>query len=399
MAKKQPKLKPVKKLDWSLFEKYGKDIKGIILEDVREKGFDSKRDPSESKGVEKIYDSMFRWRGGTRSLVKPYSFETPYEGPGGIIGYAVKIIHEDDASDAQNEIVAPKVLGKIFPQCVGFVKKGGHYILVNERPQKETLHQTYDGRRVVTPNDLIRAVDQDYFLNKFKPDSKEVRSINGKLAELRDKFDEGDGKLDQLDLQRYVSNMLIYAGHKRRMSHRLSEKLESSFADLAEKYLVAEDLMRLIQHDGYPWNHLGDYLIDAGDLKIGSPGMQVGCLFHESIFNKLFLHAANMPQTQGMSLEELFDKRYNTIESIKKISHHYALRMDIDKERMENAVYVGAIYGNLRLTYGTPFENKGEWEEVRRLRRASVELLEILSEKENSAKEFLSGFRELGWPI
>jgi len=65
-----------------------------------------------------------------------------------------------------------------------------------------------------------------------------------------------------------------------------TEKKLQNFAKLAQKYLISDKTV--VKHNCYPWENKIISLIDAGGIKMGSPAIDLGCMFlHPNIYTKL----------------------------------------------------------------------------------------------------------------
>ncbi|MFC1685502.1 hypothetical protein ACFLZZ_00590 [Nanoarchaeota archaeon] len=367
-----------------IISSFGDDIFKIISEAEAKQGNFSP----------KIRTRIPDWKSGTRSIIDYYTaIEGDDEGSSGKHRYVPKIISPENAEDLIVELSAledPTPLKDIFVNLVGHKVKNDYHLMVFEVPRFQTVYGRYD-EDVIIPfeDEQIELLRPFKPLNRLKEDSPEVKKIEERLKEnskLYLKGEEPIEKLEKLTTDEYVEKFVRYACPKN-ASESIKEEVGNSFRYLTEKYLTNPDLMCLIQHDSYPWNHLGRRLVDAGDLKIGSPAIQLGCLYgNPRIYNRLF----------GLSKPPINANRRENVEyCIGEIAKNYSLELKLDPETIDKAIYVGAIYGNVRLLPAKDFNKQDK----RKFRKAALEQVSILKEKDQGARDLESSFLRLGWKI
>ncbi len=370
-----------------IFAKNRPDIENIIHNSEHSKGNFSKR---------KIHEREPTWKEGTRSLTKGYSVEGGgIEEDSGFNRYLAKIVPPRHIADSLTELASldqeNPAVSRILAPLAGHKVIDRSHLFVLELLKHVTLDERYHDDLIIPPNELVEIVEPCISLNNFKKDSEEVKNIEAKLKELSDEYLPGKpliGKLDQLATEDYVRKFMKYLSLPKEISKRKRKEIRANFRDLTEKYLTNPELQRLIQHDGYPWNHLGVKLVDAGDVKIGSVAMQLGCLLgNPSIFDKLFYDPRAYPLNTN--------KQENARECIREVTHHYANALDLDPKTVERGTYVGGIYGNIRLLIAKDFGDLDK----QRFRRAALEQLTILKKYEKSAGKLRRHLFDLGWKI
>ena len=370
-----------------LFSRYKPDIYKLIKHAESKKG-----NSRVSNG--KIHEREPTWKSGARSYTQSYTVEgyRPDSSSLEFNRYLVKIVPMDFARDIFNELAVldstNSRISNIFAPLVGYKSKGDHIIIVLELLKYLTLYEKYKGDIVIPLNDLLQATEPCISLNRFTKDDEEVHMLEQKIHSLSEKYwgkERAIRGLDQFTTEDYVSFFMKCLSANKGIPEKVKSAIKDSIGELAKAYLTRPDMVRLIQHDCYPWNHLGNKLIDAGDMKLGSPGMQLGRLLgHPSIYNKLFY-----PSGQTNT-----NKQENAEACIQEITDYYAAKLGLDKRVVNSATYVGGMYGVVRLLPGQDFTECEKDE----FKLAALDQLESLGKRDDTAK-YLKKALALAWGI
>lgn len=314
--------------------------------------------------TENLKEKEIWWRDGTRSKTRMYfDVETGNH-------YVLQAIPQRHTEEAYLKRAIDSVLQKyqntagIFVKILGYKKVGDLHLFVYKLESNKTLHHQANERETIETGFIYPFLDPASHLHTYALKHRE--EIEERLAELSKKSTKHRiTRLDQLNAKQYAINFARYANLPADTLHEYMAKNE--FLDLAKKYLTAEDLQALVQHDGYPWHVTRERLIDPGDIKIGSVAIHLGCMLgHPSVFEKL-------SGDKEKSIEDIIDRYCIYTNQMHK------------KERIKNGFYVGAAYGNLRLTLGEFFNKK----EKEILRKTAKDQLSILAKTEKSAHDIL----------
>lgn len=269
----------------------------------------------------------------TQSTIFPFEVKkTLFEGKYDTENYIVKEYNDDlftMGSSSKNynteKIIYPIIKSEgIFPDLVYF--EDSHMRLYFEglmlRPLNKRVQHKEPDKRIVEASSVFEPLKKCF--NGLEKYSDEIKS---KLSNEGIEFKNLDAEYYDKKLGAYLKFFDDY--HYSDLSGLFDEKKNMIIDSLSR-----EELKRIGPRDLYPWHNLGSKLIDIEGLCNCSMGLPLGSsIGHSSIYESL-------PDKKGLhTLIEIFWNGFDE-------------KKDIDIKNLENAVYSGAVFSNLRECYG-----------------------------------------------
>jgi len=242
----------------------------------------------------------------------------------------------------------------------------------------------FDEEKKISIAEFIKDNPLDVILEKEQLNVWLLAAALDPLVLLMDHLQRYESKLKNLQelkvltLEDYTKNFCSMLDFYN-LSEGEKETVKGRFKELANNYLLNEELETIIQYEGYPWHNDTTHLLH-GKFCRGSRGLQFGCLFgHPSVFNKI-----------GRPEQSIYFLLVETYEDFKRPWLNAQFRTalpKLDHNLLEKSFYVGAITGNANLL--VEYADYINGKERNELENTIKDQLKILGEikEENRADE------------
>jgi len=395
-------------------------IEEILLDDLRKQGHEL------GPGRFSVGEGAKTWREGTRSFTKVYALPNYKKRDSGDSGapdlrYVAKLVMDEHIEDAIIELSVRKGLSakedtqSIFPRFIDHIRGDGYFILISERPDLMGLDELFKSKRIILPSDFNTPIGPIIQLNervtREQRDDIDKRIVDTyKESGIDPSTSDGMRKIivgiERPDAKYYARNWTSYSIQGKKVSKDLREEIRGRGFELAREFQVLNQHRCFMIHDLYPSNHLIKHIIDAGDIKLASRAMQLGCLVGEAdVWYKLSTsrERESTPEEREEVILKICKRYSNGVNETRerKANPENVNRIKIGPERLKECSLVNAAYCNLRLTYDRNPKNpylKNESDRVIR-RRAALEQLTLAGKKSQDSLAFVEAYKHLGWEI
>lgn len=171
----------------------------------------------------------------------------------------------------------------------------------------------------------------------------------------------------------------------------VNKEIEEPLKELTNHYLTNENLESIIHDNAYPWTNTNSCLLDAGNVKIGSIALDIGALVggFPAVFNNLKGDVAEtierIAEDYLWKANQLKRERCVSLQTVR-----YLENIEIEQKLLENAIYFGAVYSNLKRAVKLLRKKDQKFkQEIKEHKDAAMKQLGILAYRDGIANELM----------